>query len=116
MTSGDEPDNQGAGDDNNPPVDNGPEVEAGKQFDFTSYSADGETEYATGVAEQTGEKKKTGDDWFIEIEVKENSIPEWVGRKFWIAADAAADGTTKHPLYDAEGQPAGVTVTVTAKA
>ena len=52
----------------------------------------------------------------IEIEVKENSIPEGVGRKFWIAADAAADGTTKHPLYDAEGQPAGVTVTVTAKA
>ena len=99
-----------------PDEDEGPEVEQGKQFDFTSYSADGATQYATGVAEQTGEKKKIGDDWFIEIEVKENSIPEWVGRKFWIAADAATDGTTKNPLYDAEGQPIDVTVTVTAKA
>lgn len=114
MTSGDEPDNQGAGDE--PPVNNGPEVETGKQYDFTSYSADGATEYATGVAEQTGEKQKIGDDWFIEIEVKENSIAEWVGRKYWIAANAAADGETKNPLYDAEGQPVGVTVTVTAKA
>ena len=96
--------------------DEGPEVEAGKQFDFTSYSADGATQYATGVAEQTGEKKQTGDDWFIEVEVKENSVPEWVGQKFWIAADATADGTTKYPLYDAEGNAVGVQVSITAKA
>lgn len=72
--------------------------------------------YATGVATQTGEKKKIGDDWFIEVEVTENSITDWVGRKYWIAADAAADGETKNPLYDAEGNAVGVLVTVTAKA
>ena len=115
ITSGDQPDDQGAGDDN-PPVDNGPEVEVGKQYDFTSYAPDGETVYATGVAEQTGEKKKTGDDWFIEVEVKENSVADWVGQKFWIAADAVADGQTKYPLYDAEGNAVGVQVAITAKA
>lgn len=42
-----------------------------------------------------------------------NSIPEWVGRKFYIAADADADGETLYELYDAEGQPANVKVKVT---
>ena len=96
-----------------PDEDEGPEVEQGKQFDFTSYSADGATQYATGVAEQTGEKKKIGDDWFIEIEVKENSIPEWVGRTYYIIANATANGTTKYDLYDADGQTIGVKVSVT---
>lgn len=45
--------------------------------------------------------------------MKENSIADWVGRKFYIIADAVADGTTKYPLYDAEGQEAGVLVTIT---
>jgi len=119
INSGDEPDDQGTdgGDSSGDgDTDEGPEVEAGKQFDFTSYSADGETEYAQGVAAQTGEKRKTGDDWFVEVEVTENSVADWVGRKFWIAATATADGTTKYPLYDADGNAAGVTVTITAKA
>ena len=48
--------------------------------------------------------------------MKENSIAEWVGRKFYIISTATADGTTKYPLYDAEGQEAGVLVTITPTA
>lgn len=48
--------------------------------------------------------------------MKENSIADWVGRKFYIIADAVADGTTKYPLYDAEGQEAGVLVAITPTA
>ncbi len=85
-------------------------------YNFTSYSADGQTEYATGVAETTGEKKTFGEQEFIEVEVKENSVAEWVGRKFYIIATAAADGETKYPLYDAEGNEAGILVTITPTA
>ena len=45
--------------------------------------------------------------------MKENSVADWVGRKFYIIANAAADGTTKYPLYDAEGNEAGILVTIT---
>jgi hypothetical protein len=46
--------------------------------------------------------------------VKENSEAEWVGNKYYIAADAVADGETKYDLYDAEGQTVGVKITITA--
>lgn len=45
--------------------------------------------------------------------MKENSEPEWVGRKFYIISTANADGETKYPLYDAEGNEAGILVTIT---
>ena len=83
-------------------------------YDFTSYSADGETEYATGVAETTGNTKTFDSKEYVEVEVKENSEAEWVGNKYYIAADAVADGETKYDLYDAEGQAVGVKVTITA--
>jgi len=85
-------------------------------YDFTSYSADGQTEYGTGKVETTGEKKTFGDNEYTEAEVKENTEPEWVGRKFYIISTAVADGTTKYPLYDAEGQEVGVLVTITPTA
>lgn len=85
-------------------------------YDFTSYSADGNTEYATGVAETTGTKQTFGNVEYAEIEVKENTVAEWLGRKFFIQADAVADGTTKYPLLDAEGNSAEVVVTVTPHA
>ena len=47
------------------------------------------------------------------MEVKENTEAEWVGRKFYIIATAAADGTTKYPLFDAEGNEVNVTVALT---
>ena len=90
-----------------------PQVPEKVSFNFTSYSADGETEYATGVAETTGETKTFNEQQYVEVEVKENSIADWVGRKFYIIDDAVADGTTKYPLYDAEGQEAGVLVAIT---
>ena len=48
--------------------------------------------------------------------MKTNTEPEWVGRKFYIISTANADGETKYPLYDAEGQEAGVLVTITPTA
>ena len=45
--------------------------------------------------------------------MKTNSIPEWVGRTYYIIANATADGTTKYDLYDADGQTIGVKVSVT---
>ena len=85
-------------------------------YNFTSYSADGETEYGNGTVETTGEKKTFNGVEYTEAEVKTNTEPEWVGRKFYIISTATADGTTKYPLYDAEGQEAGVLVTITPTA
>ena len=85
-------------------------------YNFTSYSADGQTEYGNGTVETTGEKKTFNGVEYTEAEVKTNTEPEWVGRKFYIISTATADGTTKYPLYDAEGQEAGVLVTITPTA
>ena len=90
-----------------------PEPVEKKTYNFTSYAPDGETVYATGTAETTGDKKTFNEADYAEIEVKTNSIPEWVGRKYYIIANATADGTTKYDLYDAEGQTIGVKVSVT---
>ena len=120
MTSGDEPDDQGAQGDQGNQNQGGddqqqPQVEK-KTYDFTSYSEDGQTQYATGKAETTGEKKTFGEDEYTEVEIKENSIPEWVGRRYYIISSAAADGETKYDLYDEQGSAIGVKVTVTETA
>lgn len=113
MTSGDEPDNQGTQQpEPTPEPQPGPTVET-KTYNFTSYSADGQTEYAQGTAETTGEKKTFNNEEYAEIEVKTNSEASWVGQKYYIIANAIADGTTKYDLYDAEGNAIGVKVTVT---
>ena len=94
--------------------DQAPEIPQGAAFNFTSYSADGQTEYGTGVAVTTGQAAKFGDDWYAEVEVTANEADaSWVGRKFFIKADAEADGTTKYPLLDAEGQRIEVSVSIT---
>ena len=82
-------------------------------FNFTSYSADGETEYATGTAETTGVEATFEGAKYAEIEVKTNSVEGWVGQRFYIEAAAEADGTTKYDLRDAEGQLVNVKVTIT---
>lgn len=110
MTPGDEPGEQALEPEPQQPEE--PAVEK-KTYNFTSFSADGETEYAQGTAETTGEKKTFGEAEYLEIEVKTNSIPEWVGRKYYIAADGTPDGTTKYDLYDADGNAICVKVTVT---
>ena len=66
------------------------------------------------MAEITGNTKTFDSKEYVEVEVKENSEPEWVGNKYYIAADAVADGETKYDLYDAEGQTVGVKITITA--
>ena len=61
-------------------------------------------------------KKTFGNDEYTEVEVKENTVADWVGRKFYIISTAAADGTTKYPLLDAEGNDVNVTVSLTPAA
>ena len=87
-----------------------------RSYAFTSYSADGQTEYGTGVAETTGETKEFSDVEYTEVEVTENSVAEWIGRKFYIISTAEANGETKYDLYDAEGDTVGVKVTITEQA
>ena len=85
---------------------------ATKAYNFTSYSADGETEYATGVAETTGNTKTFNGQEYTEVEVKENTIPEWVGMKFYIISTAQSG--QKYDLYDQNGGEVGVKVMIGA--
>lgn len=115
MTSGDEPEQQG---NQQPapeqePAEPAENVVENKTYNFISYSEDGETEYAQGTAETTGNTKTFNEAEYVEIEVKTNSEESWVGQKYYIIADANADGETKYDLYDAEGNAIGVKVTVT---
>lgn len=80
-----------------------------KVYGFTSYDAAGTTEYGTGTAAQTGNVANDR----MEIEVLTNSVEGWAGNKYWVAADAEADGTTKYPLYEASDSAEGIGVTVT---
>ena len=115
MTAGGDPANQTPAPEPEPQQPE-PQVPEKVSYNFTSYSADGETQYGTGTVETTGEKKTFNGVEYTEAEVKTNTEPEWVGRKFYIISTATADGTTKYPLYDAEGQEAGVLVTITPTA
>ena len=48
--------------------------------------------------------------------MKTNSEASWIGQKYYIIANATADGTTKYDLYDANGNTIGVKVTVAESA
>lgn len=83
-------------------------------YNFTSFSADGNTQLATGVAKTTGKSLKFNGVKYVEIVVTQNSVEGWAGRKFYIISNASADGTTKYDLYDEKGNTVGVKVAVTA--
>lgn len=83
-------------------------------YNFTSFSADGNTQLATGVAKTTGKSLKFDGVKNVEIVVTQNSVEGWVGRKFYVVANASADGTTKYDLHDDKGNAIGVKVAITA--
>ena len=69
-------------------------------YSFTSYGdANGETEYATGTVETTGNTSGN----YIEVEVKSNSVDGFVGNKYYIISTAKTDGTI-YKLYTDGGR------------
>lgn len=86
-----------------------------RSYAFTSYSSDGATEYGTGVAATTGVTETFSGVSYTEVEVTDNSLAGWEGRKFFLISSADADGETKYDLYDANGDAVGVKVTITAQ-
>lgn len=76
------------------------------EYDFESYSSDGNTKYAEGKVKTTGNEAlgKT------EVVVLENDADEtWVGMKVWITSSAEV-GNEKYLLYGADGKSLGVKV------
>ena len=80
-------------------------------YDFTSYEADKTTKIADGVVELTGETVTIDDTSYIEVEVMENDVPEWVGMKFLVQADAEA-GEEKYKIYNEDGTDTGMWVQI----
>lgn len=81
-------------------------------YDFTSYEADKTTKIADGVVEVTGRTEQIEDQGYKEVEVMENTVPEWVGMKFLVIDTATADGTTKYAVYNLDGTDTGMWVTI----
>ena len=92
----------GAG--NNAPVTGDTEVVIGKNNDvktysFTSYS-EGGTAWSSGLAQTTG-KTKNG---LAEVEILTNGkYGDFVGKKYYVAPNATADGIEKTELKDEDG-------------
>ena len=80
-------------------------------YDFTSYEADKTTKIADGVVEVTGEKPVIDTTTYIEVQVMENDVPEWVGMKFLVPSDAAA-GDEKYKIYNEDGTDTGMWVQI----
>ena len=73
------------------------------EYSFTSYAdAEGTTEYATGKVETTEETKTFDGVEYTKVNVTENTIPEFVGRSFYIAS--AAEPGTMYQLYNESGE------------
>lgn len=100
-------------------VKNGSVVKVSAQpitYNFTSYAADKTTELATGKVNITGEKTEFNGDEFQQVVVIANSVPDFVGRTYWVDAAAVADGTTKYSLVNDLGDPTGMWVTISPEA
>ena len=70
----------------------------GTKYYFDSFGDSSTTQFiASGKVETTGQEQ--GD--YIEVKVLENSSvdPSWIGRKFWVVADAKFDGSEAYQLY-----------------
>ena len=85
----------------------------GKKYNFTSYNAPtGGTVYATGVAELTGNTMEKNSNNYYEVVILQNTVAGQVSKKYYISAEAQADGLTRYELYGNDGNSAGVWVTV----
>lgn len=83
-------------------------------YDFTSYEADKTTKIADGVVEITGNKPKIDDTTYIEVEVMESDVPEWVGMKFLVQSDAEP-GDTLYKIYNEDGSDTGMWVQISVQ-
>lgn len=83
-------------------------------YDFTSYEADKTTKIADGVVELTGEKVKISDTDYVEVQVMENDVPEWVGMKFLVIA-TAEPGDEKYKIYNEDGSDTGMWVKISVQ-
>ena len=64
-------------------------VEEVKTYKFKSYSDEKRTsQYASGVVEVTGETKMIDKVKYAEVKVTENSVEEFVGKKYYVKSDA----------------------------
>lgn len=64
-------------------------VEEVKTYKFKSYSDEKRTsQYAKGVVEVTGETKTLGEVKYTEVKVIENTVEEFVGKKYYVKSDA----------------------------
>ena len=64
-------------------------VEEVKTYKFKSYSDEKRTsQYASGVVEVTGETKMLGEVKYTEVKVTENTVEEFVDKKYYVKSDA----------------------------
>ena len=71
------------------PVDIWVTVEEVKTYKFKSYSDEKRTsQYASGVVEVTGETKMLGEAKYAEVKVTENTVEEFVDKKYYVKSDA----------------------------
>ena len=64
-------------------------VEEVKTYKFKSYSDEKRTsQYASGIVEVTGETKMLGEVKYAEVKVTENTVKEFVGKKYYVKSDA----------------------------
>lgn len=71
------------------PVDIWVTVEEVKTYKFKSYSDEKRTtQYASGVVEVTGETKMLGEVKYAEVKVTENTVEEFVNKKYYVKSDA----------------------------
>ena len=89
-----------------------------KTYTFTSYSAKSEgNQYSEGTAAATGNFKvisieSVATDCMQIVVLTNPGETSWVGKTFYVPVDASTDGTTRTQLYDADGSPVGVWVTI----
>lgn len=64
-------------------------VEEVKTYKFKSYSDEKRSsQYASGIVEVTGETKMLGEVKYAEVKVIENTVKEFVGKKYYVKSDA----------------------------
>ena len=64
-------------------------VEEVKTYKFKSYSDEKRTsQYASGVVEVTGETKMLGEVKYAEVKVTENTVKEFIDKKYYVKSDA----------------------------
>lgn len=86
-----------------------------KRYDFTSYdNADKTTQYASGVAEETGVISENGA--FTQIKVLSNDVQDFVNNTYFIQSNAKLDSKA-YPLFedDAGQTPANIYVTINSQ-